>query len=586
MSTSSRGSRNRFRYDHDDCAFIELDARYTREWLIDQLYSVPGVYKVENCSTKFSQNNPGTKDRREGVDYGVDGHYLQQNVKVISRKNVHVQVEFELTRCGHSKSTQATVTMCFKPPPAGMLMEAWRILREAAGSATLHPDKVDEWYQEVWRQRGDVERCYIPTPHWTPRRSSSCRSDQSWIRPAEALVYHESNTDAARETKSLQTEPETDPASGAAAAYSSWSDKVVSCPSVISESFELASENVSVPPFSFASCCDDDHSSIAASDCVSFPLFSFNSWYDYDHSSTAASGTASDITSIAASGTASDHSSFFYYDDDHSRELNWSSTEKKTRFAIADESRMRFAKSLKDKPRCDVRYRRIDEDLEAVVHIFHCKLHESEYVFDLSPFEGDWISKCWRYNLDNVQRIRDCSKLRAEYAQLLWKIPITTHELFKNVDLSELASASAWQLVKLLEYHRGEVVQVSHHDNEWVLMQGHYPQPHVKYEQQLLCDNPKNPDWCWSQWENSRNFPKLEYAPWLRPKWREQRYSCVVPCEGSHDHYWIRRTICTTLGHLFTGLGKEYTAAKIYKYYMSRKLVVQKVATDARRNHL
>ena len=85
----------------------------------------------------------------------MDGHYLQQNVKVISEKNVNVEVEFELTRSGHFKCQnlndpkQATVTMCFKKPPEGMLLESWRILRAAAGHFTLRPDKVEEWYNEV-----------------------------------------------------------------------------------------------------------------------------------------------------------------------------------------------------------------------------------------------------------------------------------------------------------------------------------------------------------------------------------------------------------------------------------------------------
>ena len=45
--------------------------------------------------------------------------------------------------------TQATVSMYFKPPPHGMLLEAWRILRTAAEPCTLFPDKVEEWYNEV-----------------------------------------------------------------------------------------------------------------------------------------------------------------------------------------------------------------------------------------------------------------------------------------------------------------------------------------------------------------------------------------------------------------------------------------------------
>ena len=53
--------------------------------------------------------------------------------------------------------THATVCMYFKPPPHGMLLEAWRILRAAAEPYTLYPDKVEEWFKEIVREFGDSE---------------------------------------------------------------------------------------------------------------------------------------------------------------------------------------------------------------------------------------------------------------------------------------------------------------------------------------------------------------------------------------------------------------------------------------------
>ena len=110
----------------------------TRECLVAQLRRVSDVELVGDCNRKF---NP-------------ERHYLQANVFVKSKNSTKV-MEFSLTRSGHVRSsdmnglTQATVSMYFKPPPHGMLLEAWRILRTAAEPCTLFPDKVEEWYNEV-----------------------------------------------------------------------------------------------------------------------------------------------------------------------------------------------------------------------------------------------------------------------------------------------------------------------------------------------------------------------------------------------------------------------------------------------------
>ena len=110
----------------------------TRERLVAQLRRVSDVELVGDCNRKF---NP-------------ERHYLQANVFVKSKKSKRV-MEFSLTRSGHVRSsdmndlTHATVSMYFKPPPHGMLLEAWRILRTAAKPCTLFPDTVEEWYNEV-----------------------------------------------------------------------------------------------------------------------------------------------------------------------------------------------------------------------------------------------------------------------------------------------------------------------------------------------------------------------------------------------------------------------------------------------------
>ena len=75
------------------------------------------------------------------------------------------------------------------------------------------------------------------------------------------------------------------------------------------------------------------------------------------------------------------------------------------------------------------------------------------------------------------------------------------------------------------------------------------------------------------------------YLQKFLPDWDNQKYLCVVPCKSSSLWHWLRRTLCTTLGQMFKVLGKEHTAYDIYKFYMSRKIVVRKLAEQERRQN-
>ena len=66
------------------------------------------------------------------------------------------------------------------------------------------------------------------------------------------------------------------------------------------------------------------------------------------------------------------------------------------------------------------------------------------------------------------------------------------------------------------------------------------------------------------------------------PDWDRQVYLCAVLCRSECNWHWLRNTLCSTLGHLFKVLGKEHTAVDIYQFYLSRKLVVRKVADRER----
>ena len=130
-----RKARDRCRHaGTDDRGFIELkDESLDGESLFKILQQVPGVEKVYWQSTKHSQNNPGTRD--PGVPYDGTGHFIEQNVMVKSQL-FKQPFEFELTRCKHTK-TRGTCSLAFNTAPEGQLLEAWRIMRHAAGERTL-----------------------------------------------------------------------------------------------------------------------------------------------------------------------------------------------------------------------------------------------------------------------------------------------------------------------------------------------------------------------------------------------------------------------------------------------------------------
>ena len=88
--------------------------------------------------------------------------------------------------------------------------------------------------------------------------------------------------------------------------------------------------------------------------------------------------------------------------------------------------------------------------------------------------------------------------------------------------------------------------------------------------------------WYADDGENRQRYADAHLKTFL-PDWDNQKYLCVVPCKSSSLWHWLRRTLCTTLGQMFKVLGKEHTAYDIYKFYMSRKIVVRKLEDRERR---
>jgi len=64
------------------------------------------------------------------------------------------------------------------------------------------------------------------------------------------------------------------------------------------------------------------------------------------------------------------------------------------------------------------------------------------------------------------------------------------------------------------------------------------------------------------------------------PDWDRQTHRFLVPCMSNNNNYWYRDCKCTNLGLLFRALGKKFSAAKIYSFYLSRRIVAVKKKKD------
>ena len=187
--------------------------------------------------------------------------------------------------------------------------------------------------------------------------------------------------------------------------------------------------------------------------------------------------------------------------------------------------------------------------------------------------------------------IRNDDDMLAAYAHLLSKLPQSTYHLYEEKGFSSGSTpyAKSWLLVKILEAHRGEVVQISRFASGWQLIARPCPKP---WKPQLFCDvdmecgRSDRPEIQWyADWyatpAGSRVVPHAGAR--FMPDWSNQQYLCVVPCQDAYDHHWLRSTDCSTLGDMFAAIGKEHSAFTIYDFYMSRMQVARKLGQTARR---
>ena len=62
----------------------------------------------------------------------------------------------------------------------------------------------------------------------------------------------------------------------------------------------------------------------------------------------------------------------------------------------------------------------------------------------------------------------------------------------------------------------------------------------------------------------------------LRADWLRQTFRALAPCKGTKDFQWVRTGAVTSLGQLFLVLGETFTAAEIYQFYRTLRIVAVK----------
>ena len=136
-------------------AFVELAPTCvaTPEQLYEWLDACQLVERVEWQSSKASQGNVGN-------------HASQRKIKVFPKRQragpaTQQFLEFEVTRHAHMPENAPcpyTVGVMFKDPPGHLVPHAWEILRHVCRGKELFPDTVNEWMEDVFKNRAGQEQ--------------------------------------------------------------------------------------------------------------------------------------------------------------------------------------------------------------------------------------------------------------------------------------------------------------------------------------------------------------------------------------------------------------------------------------------
>ena len=201
-----------------------------------------------------------------------------------------------------------------------------------------------------------------------------------------------------------------------------------------------------------------------------------------------------------------------------------------------------------------------------------------------------WVDNAARKCVSALQDIRDDENMqRASYCKLASRLPSSTKEMFPGMEKQSLRD-QMHSLVKLLNHHTGEQVELSPKLNQRILCKVRAPtQVHTQFATRpptlgggFVCE------------AGSEEFGKVSEANiqamvqyyveiWglgqpgdYFPDWAAQTNRLTCPCKRASEFHWIRYCMTTGLGGIFAALGQDYDAALLYYFYRTRMVVCMK----------
>ena len=207
--------------------------------------------------------------------------------------------------------------------------------------------------------------------------------------------------------------------------------------------------------------------------------------------------------------------------------------------------------------------------------------------------QADFLSHAHKRSL-GVLALRSDATLRDEYHVLLQALPAITLEKVGSAQLATL-DGKAYAIGQLVSKHGGEIVELDRRRTSWTLQPVAPGSASADLPEQWYCCANRDPagqadlDFGWPGFSMDfelrldleirriRNEGCTTPVRVLRPDWKEQVSRITCPCLDPECGYeWARGGKVITLGELFLALGKQYTAAQIYSFYRTLRLVAVK----------
>ena len=467
-----------------------------------------------------------------------------------------------------------TVSVMFKDPPKDLVPHAWNILRHICRGKELFPEKVEEWMQDVLKNYAGQEQKYVQRGENDDEMGGN-HGEKRWA-PGYASATPSRKRRGVKETCKDEA----------------WGEENLG---------DCLGEVIESPTNMFNRSPTGD------------PEIDWGGENEFVSTKELDEELQNEVTSKAQKEMAEEaevgeirsgmkHVGFLR----SGPEIVRSDTDDRTAIGIMQ--------AFKNREQESVRWRSVTEhvnDVDLMTQLADMRVHaeentEFEDLRVLLPSSASkqtvhqFIERAHSRNLNVINlKLKQNHKARKKFQKLLEELPAST---VKKVPPGQLNTSQgrARAITQLISKHSGEVVELDPCTTEWRLMKvggfSYATKPHWD-EEQIWC-MPDGFTRSWSQYEcpsdydcgcnrnqdallhqldQCRHFTNRHLSvDMLMPNWQEQWNRLQVPCKQARGYMWFRTGKITTLGELFLALGRAYTAACIYAFYRTCRVVVTK----------